>query len=272
MRQIDQWIREVKIEVTPLLLTLNEKENIARSIAALSWAKEVLIVDSESTDGTIELARSAHPNVRVVQRPFDSFAEQCNFGLAQIGTEWALSLDADYVLTPELVAEIEHLDPPPDVAGYSAEFRYCIFGQALRSTVYPARTVLYRRRLATYQNEGHGHRVIVDGKTERLLGKIEHDDRKSFSFWLQSQDRYATIEARHLLSTPVSQLSFQDQLRRKIFFAPPAMFLYLLFGRALILDGWRGWFYVCQRTITELLVSIRLLIEKKNLEPQKTGA
>jgi glycosyltransferase involved in cell wall biosynthesis len=262
----------VKIEITPLLLTLNEKENIARSIAALSWAQEVLIIDSGSTDGTIELARSVHPNVRVFQRPFDSFAGQCNFGLAQIATEWALSLDADYVLTPELVGEIERLHPPADVAGYSAEFRYCIFGQALRSTVYPARTVLYRRRLARYQDEGHGHRVIVDGKIERLRSKIDHDDRKPFDSWIQSQDRYATIEARHLLSTPMDKLTFQDRLRRKIFFAPPAMFFYLVLGRALILDGWRGWFYVCQRTITEVLVSIRLLIEKKNLEPQKTGS
>lgn len=253
----------MKIDITPLIITFNERENIARSITALSWAKEVLIVDSGSTDGTLEMARSAHPNVRVVTRPFDSFAGQCNFGLTQITTEWVLSMDADYVLTPELIAEIGGLDPSTDVAGYSAEFRYCVFGRSLRSTIYPARTVLYRRQLAKYHDEGHGHRVTVDGRIEKLSGKIDHDDRKPFRRWIRSQEIYAKVEAQHLRSTPFWQLNVQDRLRRCIFFAAPAMFLYLLLARGLILDGWAGWFYVSQRTLAELLLSIQLLICRK---------
>jgi hypothetical protein len=175
-------------------------------------------------------------------------------------------MDADYVLTPELIGEIQRLTPPPDVAGYSVRFRYCIYGYPLRSTVYPGRTVLYRRRRAEYRDEGHGHRVVIKGKVTTLSGAINHDDRKPVTYWLQSQDRYATIEARHLLSVSLDQLSFQDRLRRKIFVAAPAMFLYLLFGRGLILDGWRGWFYICQRTIAELFLSMRLLVERGKLE------
>jgi glycosyltransferase involved in cell wall biosynthesis len=252
--------------VTVLVLTHNESRNIERTVAALSWAKNMLLVDSGSTDGTIELAQAMHANVRVVERPFDTFAAQCNFGLTHVTTEWVLSIDADYVLTPELRAEIAALDPAANISGYSANFRYCIFGRPLRSTVYPARTVLYRRNHAQYRDEGHGHRVIINGKVEELSGKIDHDDRKPLSHWLQAQDRYATIEARHLLALPLTQLSFQDRLRRKIFFAAPAMFLYLLFGRGLILDGWPGWLYVAQRTIAELLLSVRLLIERERLE------
>lgn len=252
--------------LTVLVLTFNERENIVRTLAALPATQNVLLIDSGSTDGTIELARSARPSVKVLEREFDSFADQCNFGLSEITTEWVLSLDADYILTPELRAEIAAVDPAADVAGYSAEFRYCIFGRPLRSTVYPARTVLYRRQRAQYRDEGHGHRVVVDGKVEELSGTIDHDDRKPLSYWIQAQDRYATIEARHLLATPLDQLSFQDRLRRQIFFAAPAIFLYLLFGRGLILDGWPGWFYVAQRTIAEFLLSVRLLIERENLE------
>jgi hypothetical protein len=152
------------------------------------------------------------------------------------------------------------------VAGYSVEFRYCIFGHSLRSSVYPPRTVLYRRRLARYRDEGHGHRVVIDGIVKRLSGKIDHDDRKPFSQWLRSQDKYTRIEARYLLSQPAAALSVQDRLRQKIFFAPATMFLYLVFFRELIFDGWPGWFYVCQRTIAELMLSLRLLIEKYRLE------
>jgi glycosyltransferase involved in cell wall biosynthesis len=253
-------------EITVLILTFNEAPNIARTLGQLTWAKHILLLDSFSNDGTLNLAKTAVPHVLILQRSFDSFAAQCNFGLSQITTEWVLSIDADYVLTPELIAEIVALDPTPDVAGYSVDFRYCIFGHPLRSTLYPARTVLYRRQLAKYHDEGHGHRVVVDGRVAKLSGKIDHDDRKPFSQWMQAQDKYALVEARHLRSTPLDRLNFQDRLRRKVFFAPPAVFLYLLFGRGLIFDGWPGWFYVCQRTIAEILLSIRLLIERYRLE------
>lgn len=252
------------IPITALILTFNEEKNIGRTLAALSWLDQVVIIDSFSNDQTLEIARTCHSNVIVIQRAFDSFADQCNFGLTQITTEWVLSMDADYILTPELIAEIVALNPSADVAGYSVDFRYCIFGHPLRSTVYPPRTVLYRRELAKYYDEGHGHRVTVDGKIERLSGKIDHDDRKPLTGWIQSQNDYAKLEARYLLSRSISELSFQDRLRRKILLAAPAMFLYLLFGRGLILDGWPGWFYVCQRTIAELLLSLRLLIERHN--------
>jgi glycosyltransferase involved in cell wall biosynthesis len=253
-------------EITALVLTFNEAPNIERTLRQLSWAKQILIVDSFSNDGTLDLAKTVAPNVNIRQRQFDSFARQCNFGLSQITTEWVLSIDADYVLTPELIAEIGALDPNADVAGYSVEFRYCIFGHPLRTTLYPSRTVLYRRQRAKYSDEGHGHRVAIDGRVERLTGKIDHDDRKPLSYWIRSQDAYAKIEARHLLSTAFGQLNFQDRLRRKIFVAPPLMFLYLLVGRGLILDGWPGWFYVGQRTIAELLLSLRLLIDRLGLE------
>ena len=249
-------------QITPLILTFNEKENIVRSVAPVSWAKEVLIVDSGSTDGTLEIARAAHPKVKIVTRDFDSFAGQCNFGLAQIETEWVLSMDADYVLAPEFIREIEGLQESKDIAGYSAEFRYCIFGHALRSTIYPARTVLYRRRLAQYRDDGHGHRVTVTGDVKKLSSKIDHDDRKPFTRWLREQDRYATLEARHLLAQRITKLNFQDRLRRKIFVSPVVMFIYLLFIRGLILDGWPGWFYVFQRTLAELLLSLRLTEQK----------
>ena len=253
-------------DLTALILTYNERENIERSLAALSWIQHVMIVDSFSTDETLALAKSVRPDVVILQRAFDSFAEQCNFGLSKIATPWVLSLDADYVLSPELSAEIRALEPAADVNGYAAAFRYCVFGRPLRTTIYPPRTVLYRREKALYENEGHGHKVRVEGPTTSLRGTIDHDDRKPLSRWLRSQDGYFQIEARHLLATPNERLNRQDRLRKKIFFAPWVIFLYLLIGRGLILDGWPGWFYVMQRTIAEALLSLRLLTERQQLE------
>lgn len=253
--------------ITAMILTFNEKENIGRTLKALAWVDEVLIIDSYSTDDTVEIARSIRPDLRLEQRPFDSFAQQCNFGLSQIQTEWVLSLDADYVLTPDLSSEILSLEPLPDVKGYRAGFRYLVGGQALRTTIYPPRVAVYRSDSAGYRNEGHGHRVYVEGPIRSLAGRIDHDDRKPLSRWISAQDNYTRVEARHLAATPNDKLTSQDRLRKKVFYAPLAMFFFLLVGRGLILDGWRGWYYVAQRTIAELLLSLRLLTQREKLEP-----
>src|SRR2546425_10833422 len=111
-------------DITALILTYNEAPNIARTLDRLRWVHRVVVVDSCSTDETAEIA-SGFSNVNVVQRPFDFFARQCNFGLEQIRSPWVLSLDADYVLTEELLSEIANLSMD-SVTGYAVRFRYCI--------------------------------------------------------------------------------------------------------------------------------------------------
>ncbi len=247
------------ISLTALVLTKNEEANIERTLRAIRWIDNVVIIDSFSSDRTLKLARSAHPSVTIVQREFDSFAGQCNFGLSQVSTEWVLSLDADYVLSDALSREIKELTPATDVSGYAAEFTYCVHGHALRATVYPPRTVLYRRGLAQYYDEGHGHRVRVDGSVCKLQNTIYHDDRKPFDRWLTEQKKYVAVEAKYLRKRMFGELSGPDKLRRSIFLAAPVMFFYTLLFRGLILDGLPGWTYVGQRTLAELLLSKELL-------------
>lgn len=257
------------LDLTALILTFNERENLPRTLEALRWAPKVLLVDSFSTDETLEIG-GRYSNVRIVQRAFESFAAQCNFGLTQITSPWVLSLDADYILTSEFVAELRALESSSDAAGYSAGFHYHVYGRRLRHTLYPPRTVLYRQPLASYRDEGHGHRVAVNGRVIPLTAKIDHDDRKPLSRWIRSQDRYSKMEAPHLLSTADAELSTQDRLRKRIYFAPAVMFVYLLVGRGLIFDGWPGWYYVFQRTIAEMLLSLRLLTEREGTEREES--
>lgn len=254
------------IAVTPLILSYNEQENIARALAALPWASEVILVDSFSTDATVEIARASHPNVRIVQRKFDDHTTQWNFGLDQVHTPWVLSLDADYEVSLELSAEIASLQPTDEVAGYAARFRFRVFGHPLRASVYPPRTVLFRRDRARYRPDGHTQTLEAHGPVGSLVNVIYHDDRKPLSRWLQSQDRYMLIEAPYLLTTPAADLSRQDRLRRRAFLAPLVMFLYLMLGRGLILDGWPGWYYVFQRTLAEALLALRIITEREKLE------
>jgi glycosyltransferase involved in cell wall biosynthesis len=250
------------IPLTALILTANEEANLQRTLAALSWIERIVIVDSFSTDRTLEVAKAARPGVLIVQRAFDTHATQWNFGLEQIETEWVLTLDADYEVSGDLADEIRRLTPAPDVIGYEATFEYRISDKPLRASVYPPRVVLFRTRSCRYYDDGHTQKLEVSGTVNSLAGKIYHDDRKPLDRWLEAQNKYSKIEARYLLARPIENLSPPDRLRRKVVFAAPAMFFYLLFGRGLILDGWPGLVYVCQRTIAEVLLSIRLITER----------
>lgn len=244
--------------LSALVLTCNEEPNIARTLARLTWVPQVLVLDSGSTDATLALARQ-FPNVRVLERPFDSFAGQCNFGLSQLESEWVLSLDADYLLTEELVVELRSLAPVLDESGFSASFRYCVNGRPLRGTLYPPRTVLFRRAQARYLDDGHAHRVVVEGEICPLRGLILHDDRKPLSHWVRAQDRYAKQEADKLMAHRERSLSLNDRVRQTILLGPPAVFLYTLFLKGVCLDGWAGWHYAFQRALAETLLSLRLI-------------
>jgi glycosyltransferase involved in cell wall biosynthesis len=244
-------------QITPLIITYNESANIGRTLERLTWAKRIVVIDSFSDDATLEILTS-YPQVEVFQRQFDHFAGQCNYGLSQIKTEWILSLDADYILSNELIAELhspEHLTKD----AYFAKFKYCVFGKPLRGTLLPARKILYRKDKAVYIEDGHAHRVQVAGDYGYLAGYISHDDRKSLSRWLWAQDRYLLIEAKKLLATPNSELSFGDRIRKQKVIAPIVILLYCLILKGGILDGWAGWYYAWQRTLAEILLAIRLI-------------
>jgi len=246
-------------QITPLILTYNEAPNIARSLAGLSWAKEVVVVDSFSEDETVEIARS-FPQVRIVQRAFDCHRNQWEFGLKETGisTPWMLALDADYVVTNELVAELNSLQPDPRTAGYRASFIYCINGKRLRSGIYPPVTVLYRREAASYIQDGHTQRVALDGTIEDLRAPLLHDDRKSLRHWFNSQARYTKLEAQKLRAANPAELGLPDRLRRWRIVVPPSMPVYCLIVRGGILDGWAGFYYAFQRTTAELMLAVNL--------------
>lgn len=147
-------------EVTPLILTFNEESNLKRTLTALSWATKIIVVDSYSTDATVQIANS-FPNVTLIQRKFDEHTKQWNAGLDEIKSEWALTLDADYVCPSELCDEITTL--PDDDKVYFANFKYCVFGKPLRATLYPARAVLFKAADRSLATEMHfsGHRFAV---------------------------------------------------------------------------------------------------------------
>lgn len=248
--------------ITPLLLTYNEAPNIGRVLERLSWAKQIVVIDSGSTDETLTIL-SRFPQVRVHHRPFDSFAKQCNFGLQHISSEWVLSMDADYVLDDRMISFFESFDRSQfEAVCFETRFKWIVFGKPLRGTILPNRKVLYRRTLAQYVDDGHSHKVQIEGKIGLLPGYIHHDDRKSLSRWLWAQDRYAQLEQAKFAANDRRFWYFSDWVRKQIVIAPFAVFFYCLIIKGCILDGWRGWYYAFQRMLVEILMALHLLEQK----------
>jgi len=250
-------------EISVLILTYNEEQNIARTLEALTDFTDVVVLDSGSSDSTLDIV-SEYPNARVVSRPFDSHAMQWNYGLFATGTHrnWVLALDADYVVSKRLIAEIGSLRPESTTSGYRIGFRYCVFGRPLSGSLYPPNIALFKRDRAHFIQEGHTQRAVVVGDIHSLQGKIDHDDRKPLSRWLASQANYARIEADHLSDMPWRHLKFQGKVRRLIVVAPLLVPVYCLSIRRGFLDGWPGLYYAMQRGIAEAILAIHLLERK----------
>jgi glycosyltransferase involved in cell wall biosynthesis len=220
--------------LTVLIITHNEEANIARTLDRLTFADFILVVDSFSTDATLAII-ARYPRVKVVQREFTSFAEQCNFGLEHVITEWVMSLDADYILPAEVVTDLKKaMQSGADF--HEAAFDYCIEGRPVRGGILPPRVILFLAGNARYVDDGHGHQLAIDSAPKRLPFCVRHDDRKPLSRWLASQVRYAQLEAGKLEQAAMGELNANDRLRK-----------------------WRGLFYALQRFTAELLLSLFLI-------------
>jgi glycosyltransferase involved in cell wall biosynthesis len=264
-------------QITPLILTFNEEANLSRTLAGLGWARRIVVIDSGSTDATLEVL-AAHSNVEVVHRPFDTHGCQWNAGLALISQGWVLSLDADYVVTPSLqqalVAAINQAESSGSPAssegctnGFQIPFRYCVAGRPLRGTVLPPRIALFRCGCGEYIDDGHTQDLMLRGRVGLIPEPILHDDRKPLDRWLWAQQRYMRRETDKLLHTPDTQLSRADRLRKRTWLAPLAVLLVCLVQKRACLDGWRGWFYAFQRSYAELLLLLMLMDARRISRP-----
>lgn len=247
-------------EITALILTWNEAPNLKRCLERLRWAQRIVIVDSGSKDETLAIA-ATFSQVEVAQRAFDNHTAQWNYGVDQVTTPWVLALDADYMVPESLPEELLDLAPDDETSAYEATFRYCVMGRPLRGSLYPPRALLFRKDRCRYVQDGHTQLLQVEGKVGRLRSIIDHDDRKPLGRWLNSQRHYAVLEAEKLCSNAEVH-GWPDRLRRMIWPAAPACFLYTLFVKGVILDGWPGLYYVLQRTYAELLLSLEMLDRK----------
>lgn len=187
------------MRITATVITLNEERHIAGALASLSWADEIVVVDSGSGDRTVEIARGF--TERVVVNPWPGYAAQKNFAAAQASNDWIFSLDADERVTPDLAASIarareetSHLD------GYRVARRAWYVDRWVRhSGWYPDWQVrLYDRTRARFEGDFVHESVRLAGRPGTLEGDLLHYTVDSLSDHHRRIDRYTTLAAEAL--------------------------------------------------------------------------
>jgi glycosyltransferase involved in cell wall biosynthesis len=185
-----------KVSVT--IITKDEEADLGAAIASVAWADEILVVDSRSTDRTVEIARAA--NARVIVRDWPGYIEQKNFAAAQASHDWILSVDADERVTPELAAEIRRTLQNPLTPAYQVPRLTWHLGRWIRATDwYPDyQTRLYDRRAAHWSGRYVHEAVVVNGALGRLGGELQHFAYRDIADHLETIDRYTTYAARQM--------------------------------------------------------------------------
>jgi glycosyltransferase involved in cell wall biosynthesis len=185
--------------VTAVVITLNESANLAAALESVRWADEIIVVDAESTDDTVAIARRFTD--RVIVRPWPGYIEQKNFAASHASHDWIFSLDADECVTPALAAEITALlAAGPTCAGYRGPRVSHYLGRWIRSTDwYPdSQLRLYDRRRARWVGRYVHESVQVEGETGRLRAELEHRPYRDVSHHLRTIDRYSGLAARQM--------------------------------------------------------------------------
>jgi glycosyltransferase involved in cell wall biosynthesis len=283
--------------LTVVVLTFNEESNLPACLASVAgWAESIVVVDSGSTDKTLEIAR--HYGATVLTNPFDTHARQWRWALDHLsdvpssgGHEWVLGLDSDQRLTPELADEIAAwLRPdsaPPSleaIDGFYLNRRHIFRGRWIRfGGCYPKYLLkLFRRQKVFFDdNDLVDHHFYVPGQVQRFRHDLIEQNRKEedISFWIQKHVRYARSLAEEQFRRMSGEAPLPGNLRPSLFGTPdqrvlwlkarwfrlplyvrPILyFVYRFFFRLGILDGKQGFeFHFLHALWFRLLVDINL--------------
>ncbi len=267
-----------RVPVSVLVPVKNEAANLPRCLGSVAWADEIVVVDSQSDDGSGKVAHQL--GAQVVQFHFNgTWPKKKNWALESIPfrNEWVFILDADEVLPPAAEQEFrEAISGAGTMVGYWINRRFMFMGRWLRHSYYPNWNLrLFRHSLGRYEklteaatesgdNEVHEH-VLVEGPTGRLRCEIDHYAFPSVEVFVEKHNRYSNWEARVAVDRYLTESSGKlrseivDRRRRlkllshRLPFRPLLRFFYIYLWQKGFLDGWEGYYFARLHAIYEFL-------------------
>ncbi|MFL2931224.1 MAG: glycosyltransferase family 2 protein [bacterium] len=278
-------------ELSVVILTYNEEENIAQALESVcGWADKVVVLDSFSTDKTVEIA-STYP-CEIFTNRFKGYADQRNHSIKNLGvdSEWMLFLDADEWVSVEAKEEIKKLiSKVPKENGFYIKRRFIWMGKWIRRGYYPTWLLrLFRTHKSHCESRLVNEHIVVDGDIGFLQNDIIHDDQKGISEWINRQNKFATLEMEELFKNRNNkdenlnvtffgtQAERKRWLREKIWNKLPPLirpffyFHYRYFVRGGFLDGKEAFIYhFLQGLWLPFLIDVKYLMKKKQVKSEK---
>jgi glycosyltransferase involved in cell wall biosynthesis len=267
-----------RVPVSVIVPIKNEAGNLPRCLGCISWADEIFVVDSQSTDNSIEIAQQF--GARVVQFQFNgTWPKKKNWALENLPfrNEWVFILDADEALPPAAEQEFaKAIAEAGEIAGYWINRRFMFMGKWLRHSYYPNWNLrLFRHSLGRYEkltsvdtrsgdNEVHEH-VIVRGPIGRLRCEMDHYAFPSVEVFVEKHNRYSNWEARvsaerrlfgsaaRISSAEVGRHRKLKELSQRLPFRPLLRFLYVYIWQRGFLDGREGYYFARLHAVYEFL-------------------
>jgi len=274
-----------KIPLTVLVPVRNEELDLQDALESVKWADEIYVVDSQSTDRTVEIAH--HYTDKVVQFHYQGgWPKKKNWALDNLPfkNEWVLILDADERVPPELRDEIATVIMTDEADGYWLDRDFVFLGRHLRCMRPNWVMRLFKHRLGRYENlqtkdvrdtwdnEMHEH-VIIQGRTGHLKHPLVHEDYKPLRAWVDRHNAYSDWEAKvyeNFRAEPIgfnlrSLMQMDPAWRKRVLkrlavrlpFKPLLRFLYMYFFRLGILDGRQGFIYAVFLAYYEFLIGVK---------------
>ena len=247
---------EGKVPVSVIIMTYNEEANIEYALKSVhNWASEIFIVDSYSTDKTLEIAQK-YTN-KIYQHPWEGFAGQRNWAINNlpITNRWIMFLDADEAVSDELKREIEtHFEKgfPPDASAFTIGYNTIFMGRWLRHGAPNVPQIKFvAKGKVRWLLQGEREPCEVQGKIYDLKGKVWHYDRRGLHVWIEKHNNYSTTGALDLFNRRVKKEnpevigSLKHKLWDKLplFIRPFLYFFYRYVVRLGFLDGVEGFMY-----------------------------
>ena len=247
-------------KISAIIPTLNEEIHIAEAIKSVSFADEIIVIDSFSEDKTIEIAEKL--NVKIIKRKFDDFSSQKNFAIKQATHNWIYILDADERVTKEVKKEIvSAVKDPKGFVGFYLRRTFYFSGKKVNYSGFQRDKVirLFLKEHCKYSGLVH-EKIISNGKIGFFKNKIDHFSYRNYDHYISKLNHYATIRAKELHDNGEKVNIYHVMVK------PGARFFIHYFIRLGFLDGFTGFLVAKTQAYGVLTRYIKLWLLNSKLE------